>query len=77
MKNVVFCTEASENIGFGHFMECLSVAKKLSDNRIECSFLINENNSVIRLLNDFGLSYHIYNDLSEIDFSLKKNNFLT
>lgn len=77
MKNVVFCTEASEKIGFGHFMECLSIAMKLSDNGIKISFLINENKAAIRFLNNLGLSYHVYTDFSAIDSFLKKNNFLT
>jgi|LGOV01.1.fsa_nt_gb spore coat polysaccharide biosynthesis predicted glycosyltransferase SpsG len=77
MKNVVFCTEASEKIGFGHFIECLSIATKLSDNKNEISFLINDNESAIRFLNDLDLLYNIYTDFSEIDSFLKKNNFLT
>ena len=77
MKNIVFCTEASEKIGFGHFMECLSIAMKLADNRIKISFLINENKSAIRFLNNLGLFYYVYTDFFEIDSFLKKNNFLT
>ena len=77
MKNIVFCTEASEKIGFGHFMECLSIATKLSNNGIKISFLINENKSAIRFLNNLGLFYYVYTDFSEINSFLKKNNFLT
>jgi spore coat polysaccharide biosynthesis predicted glycosyltransferase SpsG len=77
MKNIVFCTEASEKIGFGHFMECLSIATKLSNNGIKISFLINENKSAIRFLNNLGLFYHVYTDFSEINSFLKKNDFLT
>jgi spore coat polysaccharide biosynthesis predicted glycosyltransferase SpsG len=77
MKNVAFCTEASEKIGFGHFMECLSIATKLSNNGIKISFLINENKSAIRFLNNLGLFYHVYTDFFEIGSFLKKNNFLT
>lgn len=77
MKNVVFCTEASEKIGFGHFIECLSIATKLSDNKNEICFLINDNESAIRFLNDLDLFYNIYSDFSEIDPLLKRNNFST
>jgi spore coat polysaccharide biosynthesis predicted glycosyltransferase SpsG len=77
MKNVVFCTEASEKVGFGHLMECISIAMKLSDNRIKISFLINDNRSAVRFLNNLGLFYNIYTDFSEIDSLLKKNNFST
>lgn len=77
MKNIVFCTEASEKIGFGHFMECLSIAMKLADNRIKISFLINENKSAIRFLNNLGLFYYVYTDFFGIGSFLKKNNFLT
>ena len=76
MKNVVFCMEASEKIGFGHFMECLNIATNLSDNRIKIIFFINENKSAIRFLNNLGLFYHVYTDFSEINSFLKKNNFL-
>lgn len=29
MKNIVFCTEASEKVGMGHLMECISLAENL------------------------------------------------
>jgi len=75
MKNVVFCTEASEKIGFGHFMECLGIATKLSDNKIKISFLINDNRSAVRFLSKLCLPYQVYSDFSEIDPLLKMNNF--
>ena len=77
MKNVAFCTEASEKIGFGHFMECLSIATKLSDNRIKISFLINDNKSAICFVNNLGIFYNIYTDFPKIDSFLKKNIFST
>ena len=77
MKHVAFCTEASEKIGFGHFMECLSIATKLSDNRIKISFLINDNKSAICFVNNLGIFYNIYTDFPKIDSFLKKNIFST
>ncbi|MEG1932128.1 MAG: hypothetical protein RR075_03355, partial [Pygmaiobacter sp.] len=42
MKRILICADASPEVGTGHMMRCLSIAKELCHSETECIFLLND-----------------------------------
>ena len=59
---VLFCTEGSASIGFGHVRRCLSLAEALRREHVESSFLLNGCSDVLRVVTDSGFAAHLNTD---------------
>jgi len=74
---IIFLTEGSKKVGFGHITRCLSIYQAFEDMGFEPEFIVNGDNSVKQILN--GTNYKIFNWLEEknklFDY-LKKTNIL-
>ena len=52
LNRLVVLTEGGKNLGFGHIMRCLTIAKSFKESGVEVEFIIDGDDSIQSVLND-------------------------
>ena len=66
--NVIFRTDASPLIGFGHVMRCLTLADALTDQASVCEFVCREHDgNLIDLIANRGFKVHVLANSVELE----------
>lgn len=73
MKTIIFKTDASINIGFGHLRRCVTLAKQLLKQGCLVHFLINNNHAAINFLKQECLEYNIVSESDNENFIETQN----
>lgn len=75
---VAFYTEASEDIGFGHLMECISLAQFIRKHNKNCKniflFYLNTNRQAVGLLKKLRFPYKIVSNIYELKEELIRDH---
>lgn len=70
---VGFCTEASGEIGYGHLMECLSLAEYLLQKGLFIKFYINDDTQAINFLKGKGIQNAVTEGINQLEKILLQN----